>query len=204
MNRTPEWFIPKYIALDIETGGIADNVSLLTAYFIILNKDLGELATLSLTLKPNNNAPYVVEAEGMGINKINLVEHDKVAVSMSEGGRLYREFIKDWSEDGKIKLIPLGQNVPSDVRKLYMELLNKKESDKYLSYRVLDTAVIHQFLQQLGLMPDVEVVSGSLSSLVEYFQIQVPGNPHEAEYDTRCAVEVYKKQLAIIQALKGK
>lgn len=195
-EQTPDWLRAKYIATDIETGGIDDKVSLLTAYFIILNSNLDELATLSLALKPNNGAPYVLEAEGMGVNKINIVEHDKVAVSMSEGGRQFREFIKDWSNDGEIKLIPLGQNVPFDIRKLNMELLNKKESDKYISYRVLDTAVIHQFLQQLGLMP--ANVSGSLSSLIEYFEIKLPGNPHEAEYDTRAAVEVYKKQLALI------
>jgi hypothetical protein len=90
----------KYIAFDNETGGLNPETSLLTTYFAILDGNFNKIDELELLLKPNNNEPYVIEPQGLEINKINLIEHDKVAVPYSMGGQqlfklLKKHFIDD-------------------------------------------------------------------------------------------------------------
>ncbi len=153
-----------YLAVDNESGGF-EGTSLLTSYLAVLDSDLNTLATCQLTLKPDNGV-YCVEAGGMAVNKIDLVEHDKTAITYSAAGAVLRHFLKKTSEDGKNKLVPLGHGVTGDMIQLRV-ILSRANLEQYTSYRKLDTAVIAQYLKFQGKLP--EAVSGSLESLVEHF-----------------------------------
>jgi DNA polymerase III alpha subunit (gram-positive type) len=185
----------KYIAFDCETGGITVDTSLLTAYFIVMNHKFEVLDTLDLKVKPNNKAPYVVTAEALGINGINLVEHDKLAITESEAGGKLREFLWKNSENGKARLVPVGHNVGFDEDFIHVHLLNKKEYSKYCSYRKLDTSVVAQYLKAQGKLP--ESITGSLTSLMEHFGLKFQGRAHDADSDTIGTVEVLKKMLSM-------
>lgn len=190
----------KYIALDCETGGlIPKTASLLTMYLQVLDKDLNPLDSLYLRVKPNDGV-YQTTGESLSINKIDLVEHDKIAIIYSKAGQELRDFLIKHSDSGKIKLIPVGHNVPFDLEFLYELLLNKKEAQKYVSYRILDTSASTQFLKSCGLIP--ESVSGSLKSLVEYFQIPGPethgGKFHTADQDVFMTVQVLKHLISLV------
>lgn len=186
-----------YISIDTETGGIPIDRTLLTAYFSILNSQLDEIKGLYLELKPNGDEPYIVDAEGMEVNGIDLVEHNKRAISLSEGGRLFRELLRDFSESGKNRLIPIGHGINFDIRCLQHHLLNKNEMNKYLSYRTVDTASVAKFLQIQGKIPDS--VSGSLTSLIEHFNLkqQLSGRAHTADYDAKASSLVLKEMLKL-------
>jgi DNA polymerase III alpha subunit (gram-positive type) len=183
-----------YIAVDTETGGIGSDVSLLTAYIAILDKNMEIIEDLNLAIKPDNGI-YNVTAEALFINKINLIEHDKGAITSGKAGELFRDFLIKHSPNGAIKLLPLGHNVAFDMDKLYQHVLNKKEAQKYISYRVLDTGSTGNFLKAAGYIP--EAISGGLGTYVEYFKV-IKRDAHEAKNDTLMTIDVMKAMLKLI------
>lgn len=183
-----------YIAVDTETGGIGPEVSLLTAYLSVLNEKFEIIDELSLAIKPDDGL-YHVTGEALRINKIDLGKHDKDEATVTPGvagGRL-REFLVKNSNNGALKLVPLGHNVAFDMEKIYANVLNKKEAQKYVSYRTLDTGSTGQYLKACGRIP--ETVSGSLESYVKHFGV-AQKEAHTARGDVEMTVDV---MLAMIE-----
>lgn len=183
-----------YLAIDNETGGLGE-VSLLTSYFAVLDSDLRIMDELYLYLKPEDGI-YRIEPQALEINKINLVEHDKIAETRSTAGNKLFRFLKQYSQDGANKLIPLGHNVTFDVIGIHNELLNRATFEKFTSYRKLDTAVIAQFLKLSGKIPNE--VSGSLGSLATFFGIE-NNNAHDAKADVLVTIEIIKSMLKLVE-----
>jgi DNA polymerase III alpha subunit (gram-positive type) len=181
-----------YIALDLETGGIdADKYSLLTAYFQVLDSKLNNLGLLDLVVKPNDDI-YKINPNALEVNKIDLIKHHKIAISQSECGKRLRNFLIACSDNGKIKLIPIGHNVTFDLLWVHKHLINRNEFEKYTSYRKIDTSVIGQFLKLSGKLPNN--VSGSLGSLLKHYGIEEKGR-HTANGDVESTIEVLKKMV---------
>jgi len=95
-----------FLALDTETGGIGPDKSLLTLYAVALDDNLnpvafsgddfkvaGGILELDLKLKPDDGI-YRVTGEALGINGINLSEHDKEAIPCKKAGTLLYEFLE--------------------------------------------------------------------------------------------------------------
>lgn len=180
-----------YVAMDLETGGIGLECSLLTGYFGFLDANLNLLDGLDLKVKPNDGKPYVVQAGGLAVNGINLIEHDKVAITESEAGAQLMMALKKHSKSGKIKLIPIGHNVQFDILHIYEHLLSKKHFDNFVSYRKLDTGTIAQFFKLCGFIaPDK---SGSLEYLADLFGVKFKDRAHTAESDAMMCVEILQK-----------
>lgn len=195
----------KYICMDIETGGIGNDKSLLTAFFMVLDENLqpspvwnGVPETLSLAIRPKDKI-YKVTAEALGINGINLVEHDKNAITQDQAGMALFHFIHTHSDGGKNKLIPLGHNVAFDIRFLSDcndRILTRDTWNQFVSYRCLDTATIAQFLRLNGKLP--MTLEASLGKLASYFGIDTTG-AHTAQRDVEITIAVYKKLSEIIK-----
>lgn len=185
----------KYIALDVETGGITLDTTLLTAYFAILDENLTLVDELYLSLKPDDGI-YRVTANGLSVNKIDLIEHDKIAISLKAGGTALYKFLDKNRADGK--LTPIGHGLNFDLQRVKQDLINVGTWENFVSYRTLDTSIVCQFLRSCAKFPDD--VSGSLGSLVDYFNI--PLTPfdklHNARVDTLLTVEVLKKLKELI------
>ena len=184
-----------YLPMDNETGGLHDEVSLLSSYLEVVDEKCNVIDSLELYVKPNDGL-YKVEAGGLLVNKIDLVKHDQIAIPYSAAGQLLFRFLQKNSKDGEIKLIPVGKNVAGDVRWLQQHLLGKKTMDKFVSYRVLDITGIAMALQIKGKLP--QDIGLSLSSLVEHFQIVIPGVAHEAKYDTQATILIWQKLLELM------
>lgn len=184
-----------FLPMDNETGGLPDEVSLLSTYLEVVDDKLNVLDSLELFVKPNDGI-YKVEAGGLEINKINLVDHDKIAMTYSEAGQKLFRFLQKNSFDGKIKLIPVGKNVHFDVLGLQRHLLGKKTMDKFVSYRLLDVTGLALGLQIRGKLP--KDLGLGLGTLVEYFNIQIPGAAHEAKYDTKATMLVLQRLLELM------
>ena len=176
-----------YLAVDNETGGF-EGTSLLSTYLAVLDENLNITATLSMNVKPNDGI-YLVEAGGLAVNKIDLVVHDLTAVTYSRAGQLLREFLLAQSLGGKDKLIPLGHGVTGDMIGLRV-LLSRSNIEMFTSYRKLDTAVIAQYLKFQGKLP--ETISGSLTSMCEYFNIVIEDSTHTAKGDVLRTIEVLR------------
>lgn len=187
--------IIRYIAFDLESGGITPGCSVLSAFFTILDQNMKPLDSLSLKVKPNDGN-YTVTGEGLEVNGIDLVAHDKIAMTYGAAGSALRDFLITWSDNAKVKLIPMGKNVNGDIKWINESLLGAKTWNMYVSYRIWEVTTLALAAQRLGKYPYEESIS--LGALVEYFGIEVPGKLHEEEYDTLATVAVSEALLKLI------
>ena len=184
----------KFVALDIETGGIGLDKSLLTAYFSILDENFNETDNLYLRVKPDDGV-YAVNAEALDINKIDLVKHDAVAITYREAKTVLYSFLERNNPGGAVKLIPIGHGISFDIAFLCDKLISKPTWDHFVSYRSLDTSIIAQFLICCGQMPDS---AAALSKIAAYFGIPVE-QAHTANGDVNMSIEVLKKMINLIK-----
>ncbi len=183
-------------------GGLEkENYSLLTVCMILLDDNLSYVDELNLSLRPEDGI-YRVCVSAMNVNKINLIEHDKIAIPYKEGGTQIFNFLRKHSNDGKIKLTVCGHGIYGDVDWINYHLISRGSWEKFTSYRKLDTQAVTQFFLSCGIFPTT--VSGSLESIAKYFGIIkedgtftgliLPGEQlHNAKTDTLLTIEVFKK-----------
>jgi len=157
----------KYIAFDCESGG-TEKASLLTVYFAVLDQKFNVIDELYLYVCPNDRK-YVVTGEALGINRINLTEHDQKARTYSDAGQTLFNFLKTQTDNGKEKLIPVGHNIYFDIEAVTEHLLSKGTWSQFVSYRILDTGVVAQLFRAIGLLPNH--VNGSLESLLTHYEM---------------------------------
>jgi DNA polymerase III epsilon subunit-like protein len=184
----------RYLALDTETGGF-EGTSLLTAYLLVLDENFNTLDSLFLGMKPDNGQ-YIVTAEALRVNGIELKAHDSIAISYKEAGTKLYNFLNANSLMGSNKLIPVGHNVVFDIMKLQEFIMSKHTWNKFVSYRTLDTGTITRACIAAGVIPTS--VSGSLTSIAEYFKIDTSA-AHTADGDVLMTVRVLEKLLKVIR-----
>lgn len=192
----------KFVAIDVETGGIGDDKSLLTAYFGLFsykNNSFVKEDELDLKIKPDNKV-YCITAESLTINHINIIEHDKVAITeRAAGTELYQKLDNWYKSNSSNKLIPVGHNVAFDIRKIKTTLINEGNWEKFISYRVIDTCTIAQFMRIKGTLPYDQSIS--LVNLSDYFKVnndkEIAGVSHEARYDALTTIKVLEKLLLL-------
>lgn len=188
-------FQVRYLAFDLESGGIPDGCSTLTAYFKAMDSQMNPLGELHLLVKPNDGV-YTVTAEALEVNGIDLIKHDLKAITYSEAGSKLRNFLVNMSDNGKIKLIPFGKNVNGDIKWINESILGAKTWNMYVAYRIWEVTTLALAAQRLGRMPaDMSI---SLGALVEYFGIQIDGVLHNEEYDTNATIAVSEALLKLI------
>jgi len=186
-----------FLVIDTETGGLGNQFSLLTLYIGILNSDFSIKHEFDFKLKPNDGN-YIVCGEALNINKINLVEHDKDAITYKESGKILGNYLystyTEKPEDLRNKLIPIGHNVNGDIRQIQDKIINVDNWNQWVSYRTLDTGPIGQFLKLCGKLP--ENLSGSLESYAQYFGI--PHQSHNAKSDALVTLSVLQNMIKLI------
>jgi DNA polymerase III alpha subunit (gram-positive type) len=183
----------KYLAFDTETGGTSTDSSILSCFMAALDKNLQITDTLSLLIKPDDGI-YKVGASALKVNKINLIEHDKNAVSYTVAHDRLLMFLRQVSYPGNTSLIPLGHNVHFDINFICEHILNHKSWHKFVGYRHLDTATFAMCLIEAGILPSS--VSPSLEKLANFFQLKLTeSETHTAQGDTLLTIKVYKELL---------
>ena len=183
------------MAMDCETGGIGPDKSLLTAYFALLELNNGTFTVkddLDLRIKPDNDI-YNVTAESLEITQIDLKTHNRGAIYQRRAGTMLYDKLKVWQTIAKDKLIVIGHSVAFDIQRVTNDLVSRGSWEQYVSYRVLDTCTIAQFLRISGKLPSD--LSCSLVNLGKYFNVQVDGIPHEAKYDALVTAKVLENLL---------
>jgi DNA polymerase III alpha subunit (gram-positive type) len=179
----------KWLFLDNEMGSTEPDYSLLTSSFLVVDDNFNVVDSLDLFLKPNDGR-YIVAAEGMSVNKIDLVEHDKIAITYKEGGTQLFNFLRKVTGDGKNKLNVVGKGIYGDIQFIEKYLISRGSFEKFTSYHIVELSSIVQFLKSCGLFPDE--VSGSLVSLAKHFKIEVNENIiHSAQYDSELTFQVF-------------
>lgn len=183
-----------YLAFDTETTGLTEDCNVLTVYFVILDNNLKEIASLDLKIK---HAFYKVYTKALEINKIDLIEHDKTAISIEDAMTTLYLFLESHYNGA---YIPLGHNILYDIKMLKLNnILSQELYDIYFSSKYVDTLVISRFLKSCKLIPNKQ--SLSLSKICYYFDINIDSelSAHNSEYDTKMTILLFEKLQNIIK-----
>ena len=132
----------KYLVIDTESGSRHASSTLLTVYFLVVNSEFRTMGDLYLQLKPGGEDHYIVDAQGLAVNKINLVEHDKIAITCKQAKPLLYEFLKKHAERGR--LTPLGHAIKGDIRRIIDNLIHEGSWEQFCTYHYVDTSVVLQ------------------------------------------------------------
>lgn len=194
----------RYIHLDCEMGGRDLQYSLLTAAFIVTDDQMNDFVpsrvyesnVLNLKVRPDDGN-YLVSGQGMSVNKIDLVSHHSLARSYKDvKGQVY-DFLKRMSEDGKVKLTPVGHGIRGDIDVVIKYLISEGSWHQFCTYHFIDTSVVLQFLRACGKMPFN--CDGSVEALAQYFNInQKAGDDaqyHDALFDATITAKILKKMI---------
>lgn len=181
-----------YLFLDTETGGLSDDTSLLELGLIITDEKFNIIEEISWKLKPENDE-YIVTAQALQVNKINLIQHDMVAYKYKDIKTPLHIFLhKHWSYNRCKPLIPVGKNVTFDVRRLWGCVISRGHWESMVSYQPLEINGAWRLLELQGKVPILSKTS--LSHLVDHFNIPVDDNQlHGAIYDCRLGIEIMKR-----------
>lgn len=178
----------KLLFLDVETGGIGLDKSLLSLHCIVTDKDFQEIDSKGWLLKPDDGI-YRVDAEALAINRINLISHDGQAIIYKRAAEQLYQFLCNHSIMGKEKLTPVGHGVRMDLFHIADKLLNEKTLFQFVSFRCLDTQAIAQWFRLIGELPEEE--TGGLESLGRRYCIPIgPDQLHTAKGDTELTASV--------------
>ena len=180
-----------FLSLDCEMGGLGLHTSLLTVGMVFADENFEPISSHHIELVPDDGI-YHVEAGGMQVNQINLVDLAKNAMTYKEAGTEIYNLLKMMSNEGAEKLILIGKNVHGDMAQIYDKLITKRTWDQFVSYRVLDISAIHQLYRLKGIYP--ETITGSLESICEYYGISTNG-VHNALRDAEMTLECLKRMM---------
>jgi DNA polymerase III alpha subunit (gram-positive type) len=196
-----------YFIADVETTGLDETkTSLLTVHGQILDDKLEVKDEIDFAIKPNNGI-YPVEVEALVVNKIDLIQHDKVAITETEAAnKLLKFLIKHKGTVNKDLIVFVGHNCSLDIK--FLQVLFTKVSDttvagftwyKIFNRRVLDTGSIGQLMKLTGHVPVDN--PGSLASLGELFGIVNQG-AHTSKGDVDATREILKSMVRKLELIK--
>jgi len=184
----------KLLFIDTETGGRnAEKHRLLSIAFVIWEE--GKITNKIELL--TNNTKLAVEKSALDVNKINLREHAKVALSEDNAVLLIKKFLSKNFFPGEIITLA-GHNVSFDADFLKALFSRTNVSyDKYFSHRSVDTSAILHFLYLSGKMP---IKSISSTDAFKLFNIKVKGR-HSAMGDATATAELFSKLIKLVKKM---
>lgn len=178
-----------YLSIDTETFGLGLESTLLTTSYIIADENFKVDFSFVVRLKPNDGI-YHGTPYSLDINKIDLVEHDKVATSYREAGTILYNLLNSASDKGKNKLIVIGKNVHFDLTHIWDKLIGRATWETFCSYQLLDLTSVWKFLEITGKVPVLP--STSLGSLCDFLSVD-KGTSHDAYSDALATLNCMKK-----------
>lgn len=191
--------IPHFVAFDLETGGTDAKINaILTAYFMVLDKDLNLIEDLELYFKPPEAA--IIEDGALKANGIQMNEHlgRLDLVTYTQGAERLAELLKK-HKPKRSKLRPMGYNIPFDIKFITQNLIDSESWDSLTHYALADAFNVVNFLKDADFLPQE---LGSLGSVVKHFNLN-EGLYHTAKDDVKMSVEVYKKLREVVCNLKN-
>ena len=181
-----------YLAFDCETTGLLPKCNVLTCYFAILDEHLNIIDELDIKIKHDY---YIVFTKALEINKIDLIQHEKLGISIIEANSQILKFLKKYETKYKI----IGHNIKFDIDMLLSNKLLSHDNIKqhFDTEYYLDTYKIAQLLKSKKKINKCQ--SLSLSKLCYSFDINVNSNEnfHNCKYDTQCTIELFKKLIEL-------
>ena len=177
----------KRLVIDTETTGLSPNYNkTLTIGMLLVDVEKDFLDILDsnhLFIKHQN---YNSSSEAAKVNKINIEEHDKMAIPPPEACEKINSFI----EKNKLQETTLiGHNFQFD-RGFINALFDQSGKNHKLHYKYEDTMWIWRNLQKVGNVPNH--LRSNLQTIADFFKIDYT-KAHDALADCHITAKVYKE-----------
>jgi DNA polymerase III alpha subunit (gram-positive type) len=183
-----------FLFVDTETGGLTPDFSLLTVAAAVTDQEFNILDQFCFSVKPDF---YVVSPDALKVNKIDLIEHAKTAMTQTMAATEFRAFLLRGKQlTAKNRLIPVGHNIHFDLGFLWAHILPESEWRQYCTVPAIDTASTAQLLSVTGHITG----SCSLVALRNFFNITT-GAAHNAANDVLATIELAKTFTTILRGL---
>lgn len=191
--------LPYFVAFDLETGGTDEKKNtILTGYFVVLDKDLAPIEDLELYFNPPEG--LVTEDGALKANGIDLQKHlsRQDLVTYTEGANKIAQLLQK-HKPKRSKLRPMGYNIGFDIKFITRNLIEQDSWESLVHYSSADAFNIVNFLKDIDFVPQ-EI--GSLGSAVKHFGLN-EGLFHTAKDDVKMSVEVYRKLREMVSSLRN-
>jgi hypothetical protein len=185
------------LGIDIETTGLLPGSQILTLFMGVIDNNYNIIQALDLKVKPDSVDGRTVyshiEVEALAVNKIDLQEHDKLAVPYKQAKTMLYKWLEDmYTLYGT--LTPFGNSVGGDVNKICECLISRVSWNNFCDPRTIDLVSIGKTLQLLGVIPETQ--SLSLSGMSGFFGSKINKKMvHTAQYDVELGAFVLKKYM---------
>lgn len=178
-----------YLFLDTETGGLEVERHSLLSIGLVVGEDGVVAESLELLIR---HEPYVVSAGGMAVNRIDLVQHDRVALEPAEALARWDDFLDRHFPVPGLPILLVGHNVAFDRAFLAAFFAQQGRAlEPRISHRIIDTHSIAAALRDAGRL---DLPSLDSSSLFAHFGVEVPeASRHTALGDALGTFELYWK-----------
>jgi len=184
-----------YLFLDTETGGLDPGKhSLLSMGFVVGDEGVVR-HNLEILIKHD---AYVVSGGGLRVNRIDLVEHDAIALEPVEAMAVLDVFLQQYFPCAKEPITLVGHNVAFDrdfLGVFFAEL--GRPLEPRISHRLVDTHSIASALKDAG---KLNIENLSSSALFAHFGIEIPEDKrHTALGDALGTFELYWKLVGLMK-----
>jgi DNA polymerase III epsilon subunit-like protein len=185
--------------IDTETGGLDPATHSLLTLALVIRRPDGACEHTEIAFQ---HAPYVVDAEAMAVNRIDLVKHHAKACVPAHAASLLDAFLgRHIAPDQTVMLG--GHNVGFDtaflirfLRRSAPHLLSR------ISHRSVDTMTLAAAMQVVGVLPSS--VTG-LTALLDYFGVVLPQEQrHTALGDAMATAELFQRMTDRLNKGKGR
>lgn len=177
-----------FLVLDTETGGKYG--SLLSYALIVADENFRVLTSQYNFIKQDY---YRVSPEAMSVNKLSLESLQAYGSTPKELGTKIYNFLRDYSNDGADKLIPVGFGLSGDVARI-LELISPGSWYQFVSYGGIDLSSVGSFLR-IG-----QDNPGSLRKWADEYEIIYNVDMlHDAFYDANLTLKVLGKMYQTLQ-----
>ena len=181
----------KRLVIDTETTGLSPNINkTLTVGLLLVDVEKDFLNIIDenhIFIKHDN---YNTTKEAMAVNKINIEQHDKLAIPPFKACDKINSFI-DKNEIHETPLV--GHNIHFD-KGFLNALFDQGDALAKFHHTSEDTMYIWRALQQTGNVPSH--LRANLQTLSEFFNVNYTKS-HDALADCHITAKVYHKMLTL-------
>ena len=182
----------KYISIDTETGGFdPKRKDILSIGYVVTDEALNTIEKGEILIYGRK---WRVDQGALDVNKINLKEHNKVAMSRKEAVISFQTLIARHWDNNHPTII--GQNVPFDVK--FIKALFKSVRQEFKpDYSCIDLKVLWQTLVALG---KVNTPNAKQDTILDHLGIGTEGQRHSALVDAENVLEallIIKKYIKV-------
>ena len=182
-------------------GGIGLNYSLLQIALIYADEGFNPLNELILNVKPNDGN-YIVCGEALGVNKINLAEHDKKAITYKQAGTQLYSWLANrlntgytggghFNKSGKF-LTVLGKNVHGDIAHIHDKIMTKPTWEQFVKHQWLDLSSVWIWAEKMNVVE--KLAATSLVDIAEALGIEYNSDDLHTSYgDSLLTLKCFKK-----------